>query len=216
MDGILSKISEEMLDGNSKEVQRLIEEAISGGIDASDILEQGLMAGMDVVGVKFRSNEFFVPEVLVAARAMNKGMAVLKPHLAKSGVKPVGKALLGSVKGDLHDIGKNIVRMMFEGKGIEVKDLGVDVPPEKFVEAYKEEKADIIALSALLTTTMEEMKNTVDAFIDAGLRDDVIIMVGGAPVSDKSRIAAGADLYADDAVAAAEAAKQALVMKSGA
>ncbi|MDR2572692.1 MAG: corrinoid protein [Oscillospiraceae bacterium] len=209
----LTRISEELQNGKAKIVKELVEEALSEGVSAKDILNQGLMAGMDIVAEKFKNNEVYVPEVLIAARAMNAGTEVLKPHLAKSGAKPIGKALLGTVKGDLHDIGKNLVRMMFEGKGIEVIDLGVDVSPEQFIEAHKKEKADIVALSALLTTTMEEMKNTVNAFVKAGLRDEVIIMVGGAPVTDNSRKNAGADLYAADAATAADLAKKALEEK---
>jgi len=215
MSEILSQISEELQNGKAKVVKELTEEALNDGVSAKDILNQGLMAAMDIVAEKFKNNEVYVPEVLIAARAMNAGMAVLKPHLAESGAKPIGKALLGTVKGDLHDIGKNLVRMMFEGKGIEVIDLGVDVSPEKFVETQIVEKADIIALSALLTTTMDEMKSTVEAFKEAGLRDEVIIMVGGAPVTENSRKNAGADFYASDAATASDIAKQALLAKQG-
>jgi methylmalonyl-CoA mutase cobalamin-binding domain/chain len=147
---------------------------------------------------------------------MNTGTAILKPYLAEAGAKPIGKAILGTVRGDLHDIGKNLVRMMFEGKGIEVIDLGVDVSPDQFVEAYKTEKAEIVALSALLTTTMAEMENTVKAFIEAGVRDNVVIMVGGAPVTDDFCQIIKADIYAEDSATAAEAAKQAIVEKRGA
>ena len=213
MSEILTRISEDLQSGKAKAVKELVEEALKDGVSAKDILNDGLMAGMDIVAVKFQKNEVYVPEVLIAARAMNAGTAILKPYLAESGAKPIGKALIGTVKGDLHDIGKNLVRMMFEGKGIEVIDLGVDVSPEKFVETQKAEKADIIALSALLTTTMDEMKGTVDAFVAAGLRDQVIIMVGGAPVTENSRKNAGADLYAADAATAADLAKQALLKK---
>jgi len=213
MSEILARISEEMQKGKTKVVKELVEEALKDEISADVILSQGLMAGMDIVAEKFKNNEVYVPEVLIAARAMNAGTETLKPYLAESGAKPIGKALIGTVKGDLHDIGKNLVRMMFEGKGIEVVDLGVDVSPEKFVETQKAEKADIVALSALLTTTMEEMKKTVDAFIAAGLRDEVVIMVGGAPVTEKSRVIAGADLYTADAASAADAAKQAITNK---
>ena len=187
MSELIARISEELQNGKAKIVKQLVEEALAEGISASDILNQGLLSGMDIVAVKFKNNEVYVPEVLIAARAMNAGTEILKPHLVESGVKPIGRALLGTVRGDLHDIGKNLVRMMFEGKGIEVIDLGVDVPPEKFVEAYKEHNADIIALSALLTTTMSEMKNTIKAFVAAGERENVIIMVGGAPVTDSFR-----------------------------
>ena len=213
MSELLAQISEELQKGKAKIVKELVEKAISEGISAADILNKGLMAGMDVVAVKFKNNEVYVPEVLIAARAMNAGTEFLKPYLAESGAKPIGKALLGTVKGDLHDIGKNLVRMMFEGKGIEVIDLGVDVTPEQFVAAQKENKADIVALSALLTTTMDEMRNTVDAFVNAGLRDEVVIMVGGAPVTDSSRQKAGADLYAADAATAAELAQKAILNK---
>lgn len=213
MSEVLAKISEQLQNGRAKAVKQLVEEALAEGISAQDILDKGLMAGLDVIAVKFKANTVYVPEVLVAARAMNIGTETLKPYLAESGAKPVGKALLGTVKGDLHDIGKNLVKIMFEGKGIEVVDLGVDVPPERFVEAQKEEKADIVALSALLTTTMEEMKTTIDALKDAGLRDDVIIMVGGAPVTESTRQSSGADLYAEDAATAAELAVKALLEK---
>ena len=215
MSEILKQISEELQNGKAKIVKQLVEQALSEGVPASDILEKGLLAGIDVIAVKFKNNEVYVPEVIISARAMNAGTEILKPHLAESGAKPIGRALLGTVRGDLHDIGKNLVRMMFEGKGIEVVDLGVDVTPEQFVEAYKEEKADIVALSALLTTTMDEMKNTVDAFINAGVRDDIIIMVGGAPVTVNHCEKAGADLYAADAATAAEMAKQALLQRKG-
>jgi len=215
MSEILNQISEELQNGKAKIVKQLVEQAISDGLCAKEILEKGLLAGIDVIAVKFKNNEVYVPEVIISARAMNAGTEILKPYLAESGAKPIGKALLGTVKGDLHDIGKNLVRMMFEGKGIEVIDLGVDVSPEQFVEAYKEENADIVALSALLTTTMDEMKQTVDAFAAAGLRDKVIIMVGGAPVTDNICAAAGADYYAADAATGADIAKKALLEKMG-
>ena len=215
MSELLTRVSEELQNGKSKLVIQLVEDALKEGISAQEILNKGLMAGMDIIAVKFKNNQVYVPEVLIAARAMNAGTETLKPYLIESGAKPLGKALLGTVKGDLHDIGKNLVRMMFEGKGIEVIDLGVDVPPEKFVEVQKKEKADILALSALLTTTMEEMKNTVDAFIKADLRDDLIIMVGGAPVTDSIRDSSGADIYAADAATGADLAKQALLQKRG-
>jgi len=216
MTEILSAISTALQAGKAKVVKELVETALADGVSAKDILEDGLLAGMDVVAVKFKNNEVYVPEVLIAARAMNAGTTLLKPYLAESGAKPIGKALIGTVKGDLHDIGKNLVRMMFEGKGIEVVDLGVDVSPEKFVEAYQAEKADVIALSALLTTTMSEMKNTVDAFVSAGLRSNVIIMVGGAPVTNGFCESIGADIYTADAASAAEAAKQAILDRKGA
>ena len=210
---ILNEISAALQSGKAKIVKELIEKALSEGVGAKDILDGGLLAGMDVIAGKFKKNEVYVPEVLIAARAMNAGTEMLKPHLAESGVKPIGKAILGTVKGDLHDIGKNIVRMMFEGKGIEVTDLGVDVSAEKFVEAFKQEKPDVVAMSALLTTTMLEMKETVDAFVAAGLRESAFIMVGGAPLTEEFCKGIGADLYAPDAASAAEGAKQAILCK---
>ncbi|MCL2702183.1 MAG: corrinoid protein [Defluviitaleaceae bacterium] len=213
MSELINQISEALQSGKAKAVTELIEQALSENVSSKDILEKGLLAGMDIVADKFQKNEVYVPEVLIAARAMNAGTTLLKPHLAEAGAKPIGKAIIGTVKGDLHDIGKNLVRMMFEGKGIEVVDLGVDVSPEKFVEAYETEKPDVVALSALLTTTMGEMKNTVEAFTAAGIRDSVTIMIGGAPVTDSFRNSAGADIYTADAASAAEAAKQAILNK---
>jgi methylmalonyl-CoA mutase cobalamin-binding domain/chain len=216
MSTLLSEISTALQGGKAKVVKELVEQALAEGLSAKDILEDGLMSGMDIVAVKFKNNEVYVPEVLIAARAMNTGTALLKPFLAEAGAKPIGKAVLGTVRGDLHDIGKNLVRMMFEGKGIEVIDLGVDVSPEQVLETFKAEKADVVALSALLTTTMTEMENTVKAFVEAGERDNVVIMVGGAPVTDDFRKTIKADLYAADSASAAEAAKQAIVEKKGA
>ncbi|MCL2344153.1 MAG: corrinoid protein [Firmicutes bacterium] len=215
MQEIFDSISAALQAGKAKAVKELVEQALAENIPAKDILEQALLPGMDVIAVKFKNNEVYVPEVLIAARAMNTGTALLKPYLAESGAKPVGKAVIGTVKGDLHDIGKNLVRMMFEGKGIEVADLGVDVSPERFLESYRSEKPDIVALSALLTTTMPEMKDIVDAFVAAGVRDQVIIMVGGAPVTDSFRESIGADIYAADAASAAEEAKRAILRKRG-
>ena len=213
MSEIISKISEALQNGKAKDVKELVQTALDDGLSAKEILEQGLLAGMDIIAVKFKNNEVYVPEVLISARAMNMGTEILKPHLAESGVKAVGKAILGTVKGDLHDIGKNLVRMMFEGKGIEVIDLGVDVSAEKFLEAYKTEKPDIVAMSALLTTTMLEMKRVVEVFTAEGLRDEVIIMVGGAPVTDSFRESVGADIYSADAASGAESALQAILAK---
>ena len=216
MSAILNEISTNLQGGKAKIVKELVEQALAEGIPAKEILEEGLLSGMDVVAVKFKNNEVFVPEVLIAARAMNMGTTLLKPYLSEDGAKPLGKAILGTVKGDLHDIGKNLVRMMFEGKGIEVIDLGVDVSPEKFVEVYKTEKPDIVALSALLTTTMTEIDNTIKAFVEAGERDNVTIMIGGAPVTDAFCKQVNADIYTADAASAAEAAKQALLDKKSA
>jgi len=213
MSELLQEISAALQEGKAKVVKALVENALADGVSAKAILEEGLLSAMDVIAVKFKNNEVYVPEVLIAARAMNTGTALLKPHLAEEGAQAVGKALLGTVKGDLHDIGKNIVRMMFEGKGIEVVDLGVDVPVEKFVEAYHAEKPDVVALSALLTTTMGEMKSAVEAFAEAGIRDNVVIMIGGAPVTDSFCKSIGADIYTPDAATAAEAAKQAILKR---
>ena len=208
---ILQEISEALQKGKAKVVAELVQKALDDGQKAEDILNEGLLAGMDIIGGKFKNNEVYVPEVLIAARAMNNGAQILKPVLAESGVKPIGKVILGTVKGDLHDIGKNLVRMMLEGKGIEVVDLGVDVSAEQFYEAFEKEGAGIVACSALLTTTMNEMKNVVDYFTEKGARDKVSIMVGGAPITDSFCKSIGADHYTADAASAADVAKQVLV-----
>lgn len=192
--------------GQAKEVVAIVEEAIAEGIDAKIILEEGLMSGMNIIGVKFKNNEVYVPEVLIAARAMNMGAALLKPLLKEAGVEAKGKAVLATVKGDLHDIGKNLVRMMMEGKGIEVIDLGVDASAEKFIAGAKENNATIVCCSALLTTTMTQMEAVVKGFVDAGMRDDVKIMIGGAPVTQNYCDSIGADIYTADAATAAEVA----------
>lgn len=201
---LLEEICTFLQKGRAKNVAELVQQAVDEGISAEVILNDALLKGMGIIGEKFKNNEVYVPEVLIAARAMNQGTAILKPLLASDGVQAVGKVVLGTVRGDLHDIGKNLVRMMMEGKGLEVIDLGVDVPPEKFVETAKEEHAQIIGLSALLTTTMVEMKNVVDAAVAAGIRDNVTIMVGGAPVTDAFCKSIGADAYTSDATSAAE------------
>ncbi|MCL2445515.1 MAG: corrinoid protein [Oscillospiraceae bacterium] len=209
---ILTEISENLQKGKAKIVTQLVQQALDNGIPADDILQQGMMPGMDIIATKFKNNEVFVPEVLVAARAMNQGTALLKPHL-DSATSVIGKCVLGTVKGDLHDIGKNLVRMMLEGKGIEVIDLGVDVPAEKFVAAIAEHKPECVALSALLTTTMGEISATIQAIEAAGLRDSVTILVGGAPVTDSFCSEVGADIYQPDAASAAEAAKAAILAR---
>jgi len=203
---ILVEISDNLQRGKAKIVKELVQQAIDQGIPAQDILQQGLMSGMNVVGEKFKNNEVFVPEVLIAARAMNMGTTVLKPHLVQDGVEPIGKACIGTVKGDLHDIGKNLVRMMLEGKGIEVIDLGTDVSPETFVETAKNENCQIICCSALLTTTMNVMADVVKAAEAAGIREQVKIMVGGAPVTQAFCDQIAADFYTSDAASAADAA----------
>ncbi len=203
---ILNQISEQLQAGKAKIVKELVQQAVDAGVPAKDILEKGLLAGMDVIGIKFKNNEVFVPEVLVAARAMNMGAAVLKPLLSEEGVSSTGKVALGTVKGDLHDIGKNLVKMMMEGKGLEVVDLGTDVPPEKYVEAAINEGCQIIACSALLTTTMGVMGEVVEKAEQAGIRGKVKIMVGGAPVTESFCKQIGADVYTPDAATAAEMA----------
>ena len=203
---ILNDISAKLQAGKAKDVKALVQQAIDEGIPAKQILEEGLLSGMSVIGEKFKNNEVFVPEVLVAARAMNMGASLLKPLLAESGVKATGKVCIGTVQGDLHDIGKNLVKMMLEGKGLEVIDLGTDVSPETFVKTAKDESCQIICCSALLTTNMGVMGDVVKAVTDAGLRDKVKIMIGGAPVTEVFCRQIGADAYTPDAASAAERA----------
>ena len=199
-----NEISELLQKGKAKDIVVTVQKALDEGASPKDILEKALMAGMNIVGDKFKKNEVFVPEVLVAARAMNKATETLKPHLAKAGVKPVGKAIICTVKGDLHDIGKNLVKMMIESKGIEVDDLGVDCDAQKLVDKVKEGDAKVLCLSALLTTTMTAQKDVIDALKTAGIRDKVKVMVGGAPVTQSFADEIGADAYTSDAASAAE------------
>lgn len=208
---ILNEISEFLQQGRAKNVKELVQKAIDEGIESKTILTDGLIAGMNVVGEKFKNNDIYVPDVLIAARAMNAGLDLLKPLLVSSGVKSVGKVVIGTVKGDLHDIGKNLVRMMMEGKGLEVIDLGVDVSAEKFVAAAKEHDAQVIACSALLTTTMGEMKNVVETATANGIREKLTIMVGGAPLNDNYCKSIGADIYTPDAASAADEALKACI-----
>ena len=203
---VLDEISEALQHGKAKSVRELVQKAIDENISAKRILEEGLLTGMGIIGEKFRDNEVYVPDVLIAAMAMNAGSELLKPLLTENGVKASGKVVLGTVKGDHHDIGKNLVRMMMEGKGLDVFDIGIDVPVEKFINTAIEKDAQIIACSALLTTTMREMKNVVDAVCAAGLRNKIKIMVGGAPVSENFCKSIGADIYTPDAASAADAA----------
>ncbi len=203
---ILQEISEKLQQGKTKDIKVLVPQALEEGVPAKDILNEGLLAGMSVIGVKFKNNEVFVPEVLIAARAMKTGTEILKPYLVSADVQPAGKVVLGTVRGDFHDIGKNLVKMMMEGKGLEVIDLGVDVAPEAYVAAAKEHGAGVIACSALLTTTMGEMKNVVDLCVAEGIRDKVKIMIGGAPITDAYCKEIGADAYTSDAASAAEVA----------
>jgi 5-methyltetrahydrofolate--homocysteine methyltransferase len=208
MSEILSTISTTIIEGDLDEMAELTRDALDEGISAKDILDKGLMPGMDYVGVEFRAGNMFVPEVLRSARSMQVAMDILKPMLAESGAKMTGKVLLGTVKGDLHDIGKNLVGMMCEGAGFDVIDLGKDVSPEGFVEAVKKHEPDILGMSALLTTTMRAMENTVKALQEAGVRDQLKIMIGGAPVTQSFSDQIGADAYASNAASAAETAKR--------
>ncbi len=201
---ILQEISELLQKGSAKKVKALVEQALEEGIPAEEILNNGLLAGMDIIGEKFKCNEVYVPEVVLAARAMSMGTEVLKPHLSQEDTADKGTVILGTVKGDLHDIGKNLVRMMLEGKGLKVVDLGVDVEAAKFIEAAKEHGAKVIACSALLTTTMGEMKNVVDLVKAEGL--DAMVMVGGAPVTQEFADSIGADCYTNDAASCADQA----------
>ena len=203
---LLEDVSLALQAGRAPKVKELVQQAVDEGIPAKDVLEQGLLSGMSVVGEKFKNNEVFVPEVLIAARAMNAGVAILKPYLTEAGVEAKGTAVIGTVKGDLHDISKNLVKMMLEGRGLNVIDLGVDVEPERFVQAAIDNEADIICCSALLTTTMGEMKHVVEAAAAKGIRDKVKIMIGGAPVTQSFCDSIGADCYTADAASAADEA----------
>jgi 5-methyltetrahydrofolate--homocysteine methyltransferase len=208
MSEVLSEISTAVIEGNLDVMVDLTEDALDEGLEAQEVLNKGLMPGMDHVGVEFRAGNMFVPEVLRSARAMQAAMDILKPLLAESGVSMAGKILLGTVKGDLHDIGKNLVGMMCEGAGFEVQDLGKDVTPEAFVQAVKEFEPDIVGMSALLTTTMRAMEHTIKALEEAGVRDQVKVMIGGAPVTQSFADQIGADAYSSNAAAAAEVAKE--------
>ena len=203
---MLSQICENLQKGKAKIVKQLVQEAIDAGVPAQEILEKGLITGMNIIGEKFRNNEIFVPEVLVAARAMNMGATLLKPLLAADGVQAHGKVCIGTIQGDLHDIGKNLVKMMMEGKGLEVIDLGTDVAPETFVKTAIEQDCQIICCSALLTTTMPLMADVVKLAEEAGIRGKVKIMIGGAPVTAEFAAQIGADAYTDDAASAADQA----------
>jgi 5-methyltetrahydrofolate--homocysteine methyltransferase len=206
----LQGIAEAVIRGDRDAVGSMTQAAVDEGVSPEQIINEGLIAGMGVVGTKFKANEFYVPEVLIAARAMHAGMNIIKPLLAESGVQPRGTIAIGTVKGDLHDIGKNLVAMMMEGGGFEVIDLEVDVAPEKFVESVKDKGAQVIALSALLTTTMPSMKDTIEALKEAGVRDSVKVMIGGAPVTQNYSDEIGADGYAPDAASAVDKANELL------
>lgn len=206
--GILEQISENLQRGKLKDVITLVNQALEENIPADVILNEGLLAGMSVIGGKFKRNEVYVPEVLIAARAMNRGAEILKPKLIQMGVKAAGKVVLCTVKGDLHDIGKNLVKMMLEGKGLEVIDLGIDISEDKIVEAVREHQPQILALSALLTTTMGEQKVIIEALKKAGLRDKVKVMIGGAPITEAYAIEIGADAFTPDAATCGEVARE--------
>lgn len=202
------QIADALKAGNAPRVKQMVQTAVDQGLEPSDIVNKALIVGMGEIGELFKNNEVYVPEVLIAARAMKAGLELLRPLLAEKDVKPLGKVVIGTVKGDLHDIGKNLVAMMLEGAGFEVIDLGIDVDTDKFVNAVKDTKADAVAMSALLTTTMPVMKEIIDAIKLAGLRDQVKILVGGAPVTHEFAAEIGADGYAPDAASAADLAKQ--------
>ena len=203
----LNKVSEALQRGDAEKVAELVKQALEENLLPKDILENGLIKGMDIIGAKFKKNEVYVPEVLIAARAMHAGMSILRPKLIETGVKNIGTVAIGTVKGDLHDIGKNLVKMMLEGAGFEVIDLGVDVTTDKFVEAVKKHKPNIIGMSALLTTTMVNMAEVIKALEAAGLRDKVKIMIGGAPITQNYADQIGADGYSPDAASAVDKAK---------
>lgn len=204
---ICLEIAEKLQKGKAKDVAALVESALNDGISPETILNEAMVVGMNAIGDKFRTGEIYVPEVLIAARAMNAGLKVLKPALTNAGIEPIGKAVICTVKGDMHDIGKNLVKMMIEGQGIECIDLGVNVEPSAVVNAVIESGATVICLSALLTTTMNGQKDVIDALIAAGIRDKVKVMVGGAPVTQSFADEIGADAYSVDAATAAEIAK---------
>jgi len=206
--GDLTQLSESLQQGDMDKVRAFTAQALEAGLSPGEILSDGLIAGMNVVGVKFKNNELFLPEVLVVARAMHAGLDVLKPKLAETGAEPTGRIVLGTVKGDLHDIGKNLVGMMLQGGGFEVNDLGIDVPIERFIEAAAEEGIQIVALSALLSTTMPKMRETIEALHKAGLTEKVKILVGGAPVSQEYADEIGAHGYASDAASAVDMARE--------
>jgi len=208
MSELLGKMAESLIAGKIDEVVKLTKEALDGGAAPADILDQGLLAGMDVVGKRFKAEEMFIPEVLRCAKCMHGAMDILRPLLAETGAASIGTLIIGTVKGDLHDIGKNLVGMMFEGAGFNVVDLGIDKEPQVFVDAIKEHKATLIGMSALLTTTMPKMGETINAIKEAGIRDQVKILVGGAPITAAFAKEIGADGYASNAASAVDKGKE--------
>jgi 5-methyltetrahydrofolate--homocysteine methyltransferase len=209
----LEELSLYVQEGNLKKTKEFVLQLIKEKISAKKILEEALIAAMEQVGIKFKNNEIYVPEMLIAAKAMSAGLKILEPILTESGIKPIGTVVIGTVKGDLHDIGKNLVKMMMQGAGIKVHDLGVDVSPEVFVEKAAEVNADIIGISALLTTTMPSIGEVIKNFKANGVRDRYVFMIGGAPVTDSYAKQVDADIYMPDAATAAEAAKDILIKK---
>ena len=209
-DPLMHELAYSLIKGDQHEVDRMTEQALNNGFDANTVLDEGLIAGMAIVGIKFRDNIIFVPEVLISARAMKAGMVHIDPILSASGIEPVGTVVMGTVKGDLHDIGKNLCIMMLRGSGFTVHDLGVDTKPEEFMDAVTEHGADVLGMSALLTTTMPNMGRTIQAFEDEGMREDVKIMVGGAPVTQEFAEDMGADGYGKDAISCVDMAKELL------
>lgn len=214
--GLIQEISEYLQKGRAKNVKALVQQALDENLDPKEILNDGLLSAMMIVGTKFKNNEVFVPEVLVAARDMNAGLSVLEPKLVEVGNEPVGKAVIGTVQGDLHDIGKNLVVMMLKGAGFEIYDLGVDVDPAVYIDKAEEVGADIICMSALLTTTMPKMQDCIENLKERGLRDKYIVMIGGAPVNDSFCQQVGADCYTPDAATCAEVAKKLVLEKRAA
>ncbi len=208
MSEILEKIASNLYKGEDEVVAALVQKALDQGVVAEEVLAGGLIAGMDEVGRDFKAGDLFVPEVLIAARAMHAGMDVLRPLLAEGDVSSAGKYVIGTVQGDLHDIGKNLVKMMLEGAGFETIDVGTDADPAAFVDAVREHQPKVVGMSALLTTTMVNMKTTIEALTEAGLRDSVKIMIGGAPVTPAFAQEIGADAYAPDAASAVEIARE--------
>lgn len=216
MEAIVQEISEFLQKGRAKNVKALVQQALDEGVNPKEILNDGLLSGMMIVGEKFKNNQVFVPEVLVTARAMSAGISILEPKLVEVGNEPVGKAVIGTVKGDLHDIGKNLVIMMLKGAGFEIYDIGVDVDATAFADKAEEVGADIIGMSALLTTTMPNMQEVMDVLQERGICDKYIVMIGGAPVNESFAEQIGADYYTPDAASCAEVAKQAMQKKENA
>lgn len=214
-DAILNDIKDALMKGDREAVVALTKLALEKGMGIKEVLDGGLIAGMEIIGAKFKCNEVFIPEVLISAKAMHAGMAVLEPHFVKCGIRPLGKVAIGTVKGDLHDIGKNIVSMMLKGACFEIEDFGIDVPPQRFVDSVRKGGVNIIAMSSLLTTSMGSMRDTIKSLKDLGLRDRVKIMIGGAPVTQDFADSIGADGYAKDAATAVDTAKELLKRKVG-